>query len=67
MANELGSTATASVIMLAAYAAASGVVRSETLEKVIPYSLKKKDLVEVNLRAVGAGVDFVREHFPGGI
>jgi Pyruvate/2-oxoacid:ferredoxin oxidoreductase gamma subunit len=60
MANRLGSTATASVIMLAVYAAATGVVRIETLEKVIPYSLKKKDLIEVNLKAVRAGVDFVR-------
>ena len=60
MANRLGSTATASVIMLAVYAAATGVVRIETLEKVIPHSLTTKDLIEVNLKAVGAGVDFVR-------
>ena len=59
MASRLGSTATASVIMLAVYAAATGVVRIETLEEVIPHSLTKKDLIEVNLNAVHAGVDFV--------
>jgi 2-oxoglutarate ferredoxin oxidoreductase subunit gamma len=66
MANRLGSTATASVILLAAYAAATGVVRTETLEKVIPYSLNKKDLIEINLKAVEAGVDFVRQNLRNG-
>jgi 2-oxoglutarate ferredoxin oxidoreductase subunit gamma len=61
LANRLGSTATASVIMLAVYAAATGVVRIETLEEVIPHSLTRKDLIEVNLNAVEAGVDFVRQ------
>ena len=67
MANRLGSTATASVIMLAAYAAAAGAVGIDTLRKVIPLSLKKKEMVEVNLKAVDAGVDFVRERFPDGV
>ena len=61
MANDLGSTATASVIMLAVYAAATGVVRIETLEEVIPHALTRKDLIEVNLNAVQAGADFVRQ------
>jgi Pyruvate/2-oxoacid:ferredoxin oxidoreductase gamma subunit len=65
MAGQLGSTATASVIMLAVYAAATGVVGIETLEEVIPHSLTRKDAIEVNLRAVGAGVDFVRQQNRG--
>ena len=46
MANNIGAVQVASVILLTVYALASGAITIETLQKVIPLSLKRKDLAE---------------------
>jgi Pyruvate/2-oxoacid:ferredoxin oxidoreductase gamma subunit len=56
MANELGAIQCASVILLTVYALVSGAITIETLQKVIPLSIKRKNLVGLNMRAIDAGV-----------
>ncbi len=65
IANKLGSVATANVIAMAAYACLSGAVSPETLKQVIPLSIKKKNLIEVNLAAVDEGVKYYKENMAG--
>ncbi|MFW5686366.1 MAG: 2-oxoacid:acceptor oxidoreductase family protein, partial [Spirochaetota bacterium] len=50
MAQELGYLGAANVIMVTAYAAIEGFPAVDIIRKVIPHSLKKKNLVELNLR-----------------
>ncbi len=58
MANEIGLTATAAVIILAFYARALGIFSVDTLKQVLPLSIKNKKYIEVNLRAVASGEMF---------
>jgi len=62
MANKIGAVQVASVILLTVYALASGAITMETLKKVIPLSLKRKDLSDINLTAIEAGIDWWREN-----
>lgn len=56
MANALGTVQIASVIMVTVYALISGAVTINTLRQVIPLSIKRKSLIDINLRAIDAGV-----------
>jgi len=53
MAAELGNTVVANMIMLGAFVRTTGIVKDETMEKVIQnvFAEKKADLVEMNLKA----------------
>ncbi len=66
MANDLGAIHVASVILLTVYALISGSITIETLEKVIPLSLKRKNLVGLNMRAIAAGIAWHRDNCPKG-
>lgn len=63
IAIELGSVMTATIVALAIYAAASGAVSVETIQKMIPSSIKRKNLVDINLKAVEAGLKYYKEHY----
>ncbi len=62
MANDLGAIQSASVILLTVYALVSGAITIETLEKVIPLSIKRKNLVDLNMRAIAAGIAWHRDN-----
>ncbi len=62
MANNLGLTAAAAVIILAFYAKLTGVFPVDVLKEVLPLSIKNKKYVEVNQRAVDAGETFFNEY-----
>ena len=55
IANKVGLSATANVVMLAAYVKASGVMEEDTIKEIIPLSIKKKNYVDVNLKALEEG------------
>ncbi len=65
MANNLGAIQSASVILLTVYALVSGAITIETLQKVIPLSIKRKNLVDLNMRAIDAGIAWHRENVHG--
>jgi 2-oxoisovalerate ferredoxin oxidoreductase beta subunit len=58
IAKDVGLIAAASVVALTIYACISGAVQIEPIKRVIPLSLKKKALVDVNLKAVEAAVEY---------
>ena len=62
MANNLGAIQAASVILLSVYALVSGAITIETLQKVIPLSIKRKNLVDLNMRAIEAGIAWHEEN-----
>ena len=62
MAQEQGFLGAANVVMLTAYAIAEGFPAVDTIRRVIPYSLKRKNLQELNLRMVDAAAEYVAEH-----
>jgi 2-oxoisovalerate ferredoxin oxidoreductase beta subunit len=55
MANEVGLTATAAVIILAAYTKIADIYDLNTLKKVLPLSIKKEKYMEINKRAITSG------------
>ena len=67
MANRIGVRAVLNVVMLAAYAAISGVIGEETLRKTIPATLKNPAVADANRQAIDEGIQYVREHYPGEI
>ncbi len=62
MANEVGLTATALIIILTIYAKTTGVIGVNTMREVIPKALKKKDLAGINLEAMEAGLKYLEEN-----
>lgn len=66
IARDAGAIQAAAMVALGVYAAISGVFAIDTLRKVIPLSLKKKALVDVNLRALDAGIAAFRALPAGG-
>lgn len=66
LANSLGAIQSASVILLTVYALVSGAITIETLRKVIPLSIKRKNLVDLNMRAIDAGIAWHRDNCPQG-
>jgi 2-oxoisovalerate ferredoxin oxidoreductase beta subunit len=67
IAKDAGLIITANIAALSAYVVGSGVVHIETLRDVIPISIKKKSLIDVNLKAVDAGLSYVRSRYPDGV
>ena len=67
IAARAGLTAAATVAALTMYALASGAVTIETIKKVIPLSIKKKSLIDVNLHAVDLAAEYYANNFGGGV
>jgi 2-oxoglutarate ferredoxin oxidoreductase subunit gamma len=66
MAREAGLLGAANVIMATIYACVSGAIDVATVREVIPRIVKRKDLVEVNLKMADAGEEFFRNNFKNG-
>jgi 2-oxoisovalerate ferredoxin oxidoreductase beta subunit len=62
LAVDLGTIQCAGVILLTVYALVSGVITIETLKKVIPLSIKRKNLVDLNMRAIEAGINWYNDN-----
>ncbi|MCF7928789.1 MAG: 2-oxoacid:acceptor oxidoreductase family protein [Spirochaetales bacterium] len=62
LAKDVGLIATANIIVLSIYFLISEVVDLDTFRKVIPLSLKKKQLAEMNLQAVDKAEVYFSEH-----
>jgi len=65
LADKLGNTRTANMIVLGAYIEYTGVLRKETVVDALPNFLKKKTLVPLNKVAIEKGVEYVRENMKG--
>ena len=64
MANTIGVRAVLNVILLATYAALTGVISLATLRKVVPATLKKQSAIDANLRAIDEAVNYITENYP---
>ena len=62
MAQKLGFAGAANVIMLTVFAALEGFPAVETIRRVIPHSLKRKQLEALNLQMVDAALEHVAAH-----
>ena len=62
MANSIGSAQIANVILLTVYSLVTGAIALETLQKVIPLSIKRKNLVDINMKAINAGISWYQEN-----
>ncbi len=62
MAGELGTVQIASVILLTVYALVSGAITMETLREIIPLSIKRKNLADINMKGIDAGIEWHREN-----
>ncbi|MEW5815929.1 MAG: 2-oxoacid:acceptor oxidoreductase family protein [Spirochaetota bacterium] len=62
IAKNTGHSATANVVVLSVYIMISKIIDISTLKQVIPLSIKKKNLIDINLKAIDAGLDYYREH-----
>jgi 2-oxoisovalerate ferredoxin oxidoreductase beta subunit len=58
LAVELGTIQCAGVILLTVYALVSGAITVDTIKKVIPLSIKRKNLIDLNIRAIEAGMEW---------
>ena len=61
LADKLGNTRIANMIVLGAYIEITGVLKKETVFEALPNFLKKKTLVPLNKIAVEKGMEYVRE------
>lgn len=58
IAKDAGLVATAGVVLLTIYALISRIISADTLRRIIPASIKKKEFIAVNLKAIDAGLAF---------
>ena len=63
IASELGNLKVANMVMLGAYIAAAKTVKPETVERMIEeiFTGKKAKLVPLNIKALHAGMDLIKE------
>ncbi|MDR1933973.1 MAG: 2-oxoacid:acceptor oxidoreductase family protein [Spirochaetales bacterium] len=66
IAQEAGMAAAATVAGITMYALATGVIAIDTIKQVIPLSIKRKSLVEENLRVVDAAAEYFRKNLEKG-
>jgi len=57
-AKEIGNIAVGNVIILAVYILASGTIDLATLRAVMPLSIKRKDMIDINMKAIQKGEEF---------
>jgi len=60
MAEDLGNTRMANTIMVGAYLAKTGILSLAAMEQTLPLALKRKNLIEANAKALGAGFAFAK-------
>ncbi len=60
LADALGSTRAANMVMLGAYVGLSGVLDVEGVKRSLPHFVKAKSMIALNERAIEKGVEFVR-------
>ena len=65
IAQKAGLVAAATVVALTIYALESKAVEVATIKQVIPLSIKKKALIDVNLAAVDAAVEYFEKNLKG--
>jgi len=58
IADDLGNTRMANTVMTGAYLARTGILSKEALEQTMPKAIKRQNMVEANLKALAAGIDF---------
>jgi 2-oxoisovalerate ferredoxin oxidoreductase beta subunit len=62
LAQEIGFLGAANVIVITIHALLEGFPSVETLRQVIPHALKRKDLIEMNMKMIDAAVEYVAAH-----
>ena len=62
LANDVGLTATAAVIILAIFAKLTGIMDLDVLRNVLPLSIKNPKYVDVNIKAIAAGEAYLKEN-----
>lgn len=62
IAKEIGAPATLTTIMLTVYAIVSGVITPKTLRSALETTLKRKNLLEMNLKAIDAAIAYCLNH-----
>ena len=63
IASKLGLTAAANMVCLGAYLEYTKLIDYKLLAAVIPLTLKRKNLVDINIKAVEEGAKYIREHY----
>jgi len=63
MASQLGLTAVANMVCVGAYLEYTKIMDYKVIFGAIQKSLKKKKYIDINFKAIEAGVKFVREHY----
>jgi len=63
IAADLGLVAAANMVLLGAYLEYKKIINVEDLIKTVPIALKKKHLIDVNIKAVEAGVKYIQENY----
>ena len=61
MADTLGNTRTANMIILGAYIEYTGVLKKETVFDALPLFIKRKNLIDLNIKAIEKGIEVIRE------
>lgn len=63
IAKEVGLIATANIVVLTLFFLASRVIDVKTLKEIIPLSIKKKEYLDVNLKALEAAIEYYNQNF----
>jgi 2-oxoisovalerate ferredoxin oxidoreductase beta subunit len=64
IATEIGLTAAANMVCLGAYLEFTKLMDYRLLAKAIGTSLKRKNLIDINVKAVEQGVEFIQKNYP---
>jgi 2-oxoisovalerate ferredoxin oxidoreductase beta subunit len=62
IAQEVGFLGAANVVVLTIYALVEGFPEIEIIKQVIPHALKRKDLVEMNMKMIDAATEYLSAH-----
>jgi len=66
LASEAGLITAANMVMLTVYLAVTGALQVDTLRKLLPMSVKRKEHVQANLDLVDRSLQYLKEHPPAG-
>jgi 2-oxoisovalerate ferredoxin oxidoreductase beta subunit len=62
IANQVGLNAVANMVLLGAICEYTKILPVDSIKEIIPIGLKRKHLIDLNVKAVDAGVEWIREH-----
>ena len=62
MADELGNTRIANMLIIGAYVGYSGVMQKSTIYEALKIAIKHKRFIDINIKAVDAGYEFGAKH-----